>query len=336
MSKLPSRRILILIACTLSVMGIILVLKFDRPQKIAPEVLSTETRKTREQMVTIPTEESEKDTDGDGLKDWEESLWKTDPRNPDTDGDGTPDGEEVKNGRNPVVKGPNDEIVRPTSQTQSDTEVKADSNLSVTEQLSHSLFEKYTTFKKAGINLDDADDLITADILKSVQNTRIENTFYPDHFTTTPGGSTADIKNYGNELGKIFVITSPENPVNELQILEAYSNTNNPEELEKLGSVITSYDEALQQLTQMTVPQKMLGFHVQLANSWSGMKRTIEMFKEADADPVKTMAGIKLYYEKGALLSQSFITLDSYFSKYGIGFSSSEYGSIIRRIARPQ
>ena len=36
-----------------------------------------------------------KDSDNDGLKDWEEVLWKTDPNNPDSDGDGMNDNEEV-------------------------------------------------------------------------------------------------------------------------------------------------------------------------------------------------------------------------------------------------
>src|SRR3990167_6963602 len=51
-----------------------------------------------------------KDGDSDGLKDWEEQLWKTDPYNPDTDGDGTGDGQEIKLGRNPVLAGPNDKF----------------------------------------------------------------------------------------------------------------------------------------------------------------------------------------------------------------------------------
>jgi hypothetical protein len=38
---------------------------------------------------------ADKDSDGDGLKDWEETLWHTDPNNPDTDGDGIPDGVSV-------------------------------------------------------------------------------------------------------------------------------------------------------------------------------------------------------------------------------------------------
>ena len=44
-----------------------------------------------------------KDTDNDGLKDWEEILWKTDPNNPDTDGDKTTDGEEIKLNRNLII-----------------------------------------------------------------------------------------------------------------------------------------------------------------------------------------------------------------------------------------
>lgn len=51
-----------------------------------------------------------KDSDGDGLKDWEEDLYKTDIYNPDTDGDGFLDGEEINSGHNPTVKGPGDKI----------------------------------------------------------------------------------------------------------------------------------------------------------------------------------------------------------------------------------
>ena len=47
----------------------------------------------------------DKDSDSDGLKDWEETLWKTDPKNPDSDGDSYLDGLEVKNGYSPSGAG---------------------------------------------------------------------------------------------------------------------------------------------------------------------------------------------------------------------------------------
>ena len=50
------------------------------------------------------------DTDGDGLMDWEEAIYHTDPKNRDTDGDGTSDGEEVAERRDPLVPGPNDYV----------------------------------------------------------------------------------------------------------------------------------------------------------------------------------------------------------------------------------
>jgi len=54
-------------------------------------------------------ESQNKDTDNDGLRDWEEDLIKTDPANPDTDGDGFLDGEEMDSGHNPLIKAPADE-----------------------------------------------------------------------------------------------------------------------------------------------------------------------------------------------------------------------------------
>lgn len=51
-----------------------------------------------------------KDSDNDGLLDWQEKLYGTDPLNPDTDGDGYLDGEEINSGHNPLVKGPGDDL----------------------------------------------------------------------------------------------------------------------------------------------------------------------------------------------------------------------------------
>lgn len=53
-------------------------------------------------------ESQNRDTDNDGIKDWEEDLLKTDSTNPDTDGDGYLDGEEINSNHNPLIKSPGD------------------------------------------------------------------------------------------------------------------------------------------------------------------------------------------------------------------------------------
>ena len=45
------------------------------------------------------------DSDGDGLNDWEEEVFGTDPLNPDTDGDGYSDSLELLSGYNPLGEG---------------------------------------------------------------------------------------------------------------------------------------------------------------------------------------------------------------------------------------
>ncbi len=59
----------------------------------------------REKELKSPTSElfpeNFKDSDNDGLPDWQEELYGTDPNNPDTDGDGYSDSQEVELSRNP-------------------------------------------------------------------------------------------------------------------------------------------------------------------------------------------------------------------------------------------
>lgn len=52
------------------------------------------------------------DDDKDGLSNWEEAIYGTDPKNADSDGDGFLDGEEVLSGRNPAKKGPSDLLAK--------------------------------------------------------------------------------------------------------------------------------------------------------------------------------------------------------------------------------
>lgn len=61
-------------------------------------------------------EDEELDPDGDGLKNWEEKIHRTDPDDPDTDGDGYLDGEEAATGYDPTKKAPNDQLAEKNPQ----------------------------------------------------------------------------------------------------------------------------------------------------------------------------------------------------------------------------
>lgn len=89
------------------------------------------------------------DDDRDGLKNFEEALWKTDPKNSDTNGDGISDGKEVAAGRDPLTG---------LSLDQSAPARPLSSKLSATE-----IFEKYRQTPPPAEN-------IPAAVSPSVQN----------------------------------------------------------------------------------------------------------------------------------------------------------------------
>ncbi len=96
MKKIPV--IAIIVGIILLIGGVIFVYKYSDEQALLGK------------RVSKTVSESFIDSDNDGLRDWEEELFKTDPRNPDTDGDGYLDGEEVNSGHNPLVKAPGDKL----------------------------------------------------------------------------------------------------------------------------------------------------------------------------------------------------------------------------------
>ena len=98
MKKLKVPPVIIILGIILIIGGVVFVWKYAKKESL----LGIEFEKR--------TEESLKDSDNDGLKDWEEELFHTDLLNPDTDGDGYLDGEEVDSGHNPLVKAPGDKL----------------------------------------------------------------------------------------------------------------------------------------------------------------------------------------------------------------------------------
>lgn len=96
MKKIPL--IAIIVGIILIIGGAIFVLKYPDKESL----LSKNSSKI--------SKENLQDSDNDGLKDWEEELYRTNSNNPDTDGDGYLDGEEVDSGHNPLIKAPGDKL----------------------------------------------------------------------------------------------------------------------------------------------------------------------------------------------------------------------------------
>jgi|GEM_PF-6159499 hypothetical protein len=74
----------------------------NNPATFTPAITTTTEKNTTSSQAAI---DQNRDSDNDGLPDWQELKYGTNPNNPDTDGDGFKDGAEVAGGYNPLGSG---------------------------------------------------------------------------------------------------------------------------------------------------------------------------------------------------------------------------------------
>ena len=252
-----------------------------------------------------------KDGDSDGLKDWEEQLWKTDPYNPDTDGDGTGDGQEIKLGRNPVLAGPNDKFDSETIGNKINAET--DRDLSDTDKFSRELFVKIIGAGQATAPPTEAD-------FQNFLNNTVRNEINAQKIKTRAAGdfnvdikeTPETIKAYGNAIAAILQKKPPENLEDEIDIVSRADATKDPAELKKLDGNIAAYNRLERALLELAVPQSALPTHIAFTNATASMIWSITGLKYILTDPIKALPGVAGYAEN----SQNFYASAKAFKVY--------------------
>src|ERR1035437_1193625 len=92
---LPSKNFLIALSVAVAIIIITVIINYSKSNTTKYNNDNLVTSNASSSVLTI-------DSDSDGLPDWKEVLYGTDPHKADTDGDGTPDGEEIALGRDPL------------------------------------------------------------------------------------------------------------------------------------------------------------------------------------------------------------------------------------------
>ena len=266
-----------------------------------------------------------KDSDNDGLKDWEEQLWKTDPYNSDTDGDGTPDGLEIKQGRNPLVAGPNDKLDTNTVTSKINTETQGD--LSETDKFSRDLFVRIVAAKNANQPPSEADlqKFLDMTISQEVANQKLKNLTAGD-FQVDKNETFEKIKAYGNAIARILTKKPASKLEYEIITVERAEKNNDPTELKKLIPLAAEYARIQKDLLNVVVPGSALPLHVALTNSAAGMNYSITGLEYVMTDPIKALPGISSYDSNSQNFTDSIRQFKNYFDGAGIVFEQGDAG----------
>ncbi|MDP3795312.1 MAG: hypothetical protein Q8R13_05345 [bacterium] len=247
------------------------------------------------------TNTSTKDSDGDGLFDWEETTIGTDPYNADTDHDGYLDGEEVVSGYNPLVQAPNDaqpgsRAPRALPQTLSAAITRRIAG-TVTESVAQALS------KKGAAGLQDPeeiarliDEAVPASVvaeLQSILNPSIDVAAFTIDRDTS---KTARIK----YLQTVMQITreldqrAPDPRKSEMAVLSEAVTALRTDHVLAYRDI---YNEAENQIKALPVPASLVPLHQEILSIMHIFRSIHQAVSDFDKDPLKTTLALQAYTE---------------------------------------
>ncbi len=265
------------------------------------------------------------DRDKDGLLDWEETLWNTDPNNPDTDGDGTKDGEEVDLNRNPLKKGPDDYLnVKVAPLTKDST------SLNSTEIFSQQFFTDYMSLRKSGKLKDPTQTKILLEKAKKILSTT--PTIYNINDIIVVKETPETIRTFGNQMGSVLKIYGNSGRERALDIVEKAVIGNKPNELKKLDSILKSYKDIVDNLLAVPTPNSAVNIHLELINNISSLYDSLTSLRNLFIDPLQALVKLKKYTTDSAKTAQSLKNMQTYFTQKNITFNKNEDGYLLNNL----
>jgi hypothetical protein len=251
------------------------------------------------------------DTDRDGLKNWEEVLWKTNPNVADTDSDGTGDGEEIAFGRDPLVSGPNDYL----------DGILFDGT--ETQNIAINLIGSYVET----LNTDSPGPINTQKIVDKALENEITRPFVITYDSTDlhyTGNSTEDYRVYGNNFASLFSYF--ENSPDEMSIVLRAMQSNDENDLVDIDIVVGNYQSFLSNLLVMNVPKDLGDAHLSVVNSLSTLIADINGMKLLFVDPVIASKSILRYQNNARIVQISLIQIIEEIRSSGVEYSTDEIG----------
>ncbi len=296
---LPSKRIGALVVVVAALITSTLIIRADT----TPTPKGPVARLTTEQQNF-----NETDTDGDGVKDWEEALWGFSAVSPDTDGDSVGDAQEISEQQQRL------EIERTSliSEAGGIQNGASYEGISETEKISRGILEQVVAFQSAGISLDGDTTNDIAHVLGSVIQTPSASVIAVDasDMTTVPETS-ASLTTYANALGTILGGKATAE-TNEMLALAQFGQTGDTGALDSLTSVVATYDGIIRSLTNTAVPESLLNAHVALINGFSNTKQSVALLAKIGSDPIQGIQGLQTYSASSQSVATAFENIRTY------------------------
>lgn len=330
----PKKKLTVLLAgfCAIAVIGGVFLL-----QKNSSFYRESPSDAQNNEAVVLSTETKialKKDTDEDGLKDWEERLWGTDPKNADTDGDSTGDGKEIQMDRDPTIPGPDDQIKPVDMENGSTTAAAVQLSLSQSEVAARNFFARYLALKQAGALGPNSGARLTSEYVSEILQDFNEDGVLFETYTVNDISVRADsgsnaLREYGNKMGAIILkYPSVMGSKTELQIFLEALASGKAEDFEKIAPYITRYENIINESLAVVVPKSAVQMHLGYINALRALKRNAAAMRNSQIKPLSSGIVIRKYVEtQEPQVIAHLRNIDRFFIENGVSFSITEPGS---------
>jgi len=241
------------------------------------------------------------DADNDGVPDWKEILWGTDPENPDTDGDGVSDGDEIAAGVNPKKSG---------SDPVTSASYVAPKALTSSEALARELFAGYAQIKQGGTFDASQVDTVITNIIN--QNTPTTNSAPPLYSVTNLSIAKEDSAStratYRSKVDAISLKTYAV-PESELITVKKLLDTGDAVHINTLRSDAKIYRGIVQDLLKVPVPSSYATTHVTLINSFNATASAVMRLADSTNDSYEILYAVQNYLTVGDQLIAAYKNL---------------------------
>lgn len=233
----------------------------------------TQNRNSAGQVVVV-SDAIEKDTDGDGLRDWEETLWGLDPNNPDTDGDGETDGEKIRK-------------IQETLLANQDSEA----NKTYTDSVAKEIVTLVATLN-AQTGFENKDETILVDELSNFLKASPQKKIYTIEDIQAGNSKPEDIKKYKDTLGAI--IAKYQFTTEEMVYFKNFEQQSDEHDAAMYIGISKKAENTVKAIEKITVPKTLIVKHLTVLNGFEKMKEIADNINMYETDPlIALVAGVE-------------------------------------------
>ena len=306
-----------LIAVLILAIGLFVNKKRNVEVALAPQNLPSQVA-----FAAASTTITDRDSDVDGLPDWEEHLYGSDPLKFDTDGDGDPDGQEVRAGRSPAKANtakkdapPNDllTLIQDPHFATSATDILG---------IKKEFFAKFLAQQATEIRQTTYKGLLRSfDVRTIAVNNQIVD------LNITSDNSPLALHEYGNAFGVLIQKYTKRSHRTEQEILKDALRSSSTPILKELQLPAIDYKNFSADLKNLKTPSSAANFHLEIVNGYERMYKGLILMQQLFLNPINGAGGYEAYTKGKADVTEGYAYIVIVLNKQHVKFDLDEPGA---------